>query len=137
MEIVEVQIPLTVEDFEIGDRVYFLNHKHDIIEYGTITALLDPIVQVIFEKGIKRPVHVTQFGAGGWVGRCFPIEQLEVGSVVSVFNSGERIYADILEFVPGKIVRLKYRSDGKEALMTQSPENGPLEFQMACYALEG
>lgn len=137
MEIVEVQSPPTIEDFEIGDRVYFLNYKHNIIEYGSITSLYSSHLSVTLESGQMPLVNLGQFQFGGSVGKCFPMEQLQVGSVISVFHSGERVYADILEIVPDKSVRFKYRSKGYQEVTMAASEKEPLEFKMACYTLEG
>lgn len=135
MEITE--IPPVIEDFEVGDRIYLLNYKHDIIEYGTIIELFDSKARVLFDIGSSGLIHVSQFAPGGPVGKCFPLNQLEVGSVVSVFELGKRIYADVEEIVKNERVRIKYRSGSVIEKTFHDSEWEPLEFKMADFTLEG
>lgn len=137
MEAQEVDTRPVIEDFEIGERVYFLNYKHNIIEYGKITGIYTSHMDITLDSGRMPLVHVDQFAAGGPVGKCFPMEHLEVGSVISVFHSGERIYADILEIVKDSSVRFEYRSGPAREVTITASKTEPLEFQMACYTLEG
>lgn len=138
MNTVEIrEIPPIIEDFEIGNRVYFVNHKHDTIEYGTVTAILDSRLKVKFDNGKSRPVHISHFAAGGWLGRCFPMDQLEVGSVVSVLYLGERVYGDVLEIVEGQKVRIKYHSGAVLEGTVHASEWETLESKMADFTLEG
>jgi hypothetical protein len=135
LEATEALTPLIIEDFEIGNRVYFLNHKQDRLDYGTVTNVVEDRLEVVFD-GFYRPVmiHISQFGSNA--GRCFDINAVEVGSVVSALSKGERFYADVTEYIPNEKLTIKYRSDGTVVTFCHTARNH-IEFQMDIFTIEG
>lgn len=137
MDTVELQTEPVIEDFEVGERVYFLNYKHNVIEYGRISGLYTSHMDVTLDNGKIPLAHLTNFASGGPMGKCFPMDQLQVGSVISVFHSGERVYADVIKITGERSVVIEYRNGKSKRVTIEATEGEPLEFKMACYILEG
>lgn len=138
MEIQEITMPLSLDDFEVGDRVYVVGSNNDSLEFGTIKDIYNPHMNVLMDNGKMPLVHINQFKDGGPIGKCFPVGQLNVGSVISFpYGAGKRFYADITDYVPGKYVELTYRKGKTKSALITAEEGRPLEFQLAFYTLEG
>lgn len=138
MEAQEINVPLVLEDFGVGDRVYFVNDEHEL-ELGVVNNLQAPYVNFRMDNGTMRLFHIKQFKQDSTMGKCFPIDDLKVGSVISFpYGAGQRYYADIIEYVPGKYVDFAYRRKAKTKPARIEAEKGkPLEFKLAFYTLEG
>lgn len=132
----ETETPATCDDFTVGDRIYAMN-KYMKVEFGNVTAIIEPHIHFRLDSGETQLAHVSWFKTGGSVGKCFPIEDLEVGSVVSIlWGGGRRLYADVTEYVYDEYVEIRYQINGSKSVMKAS-EGKPLDFMLAFYTLEG
>lgn len=127
-----------MDDFEEGDRVY-VTYRDGEIELGTVRYIRnDERMSVRLDSGRVPFVHINQFGPRGQYGKCFPIEQLQVGSVLSLYaGPGQRFYADVVGYAPNEYVELKYREGKNEGALIATEKGKPLELQLAPYTLEG
>lgn len=133
----EVNFPLIMEDFEVGDRVS-VAYTNGVIDLGAVRDIRTDIrMNVLLDHGKVAFVHINQFGPKGQYRRCFPMEQLQVGSLVSICaGSGERFYADVTTYFPNKYVELKYH-EVNNRIIIEAEDGKPLEFLLAAYTLEG
>lgn len=138
MESQEINIPLVLEDFGVGDRVYFVNGEHEL-ELGVVNNLQASYVNFRMDNGKMRLFHINQFKSDSPMGKCFPVNELKVGSVISFpYGAGQRYYADIIEYVPGKYVEFSFRGKVKtKPARLEAEKDKPLDFLLAFYTLEG
>lgn len=134
----EANFPLMMDDFEVGDRIY-VTYRDGEIELGTVRDIrTDERMNVLLDSGRVPFVHISQFGPRGQYGKCFPIEQLQVGSVVSLYEgSGERLYADVVNYAPNEYVELKSHDWKPKSIIIATEKGKPLEYQLSPYTLEG
>lgn len=134
----EANFPLMMDDFEVGDRIY-VTYRDGEIELGTVRDIrTDERMNVLLDSGRVPFVHIDQFGPRGQYHKCFPVEQLQVGSVISIYaGSGQRFYADVVDYVPNEYVELEYREGKNEGAFIGAEKGKPLEVQLAPYTLEG
>lgn len=113
----EVQLPLTIDDFEIGDRIYSMFHGE--ITFGTIVSNpweAEDHVTVKDDSGYCHSVHLSCFVKGVGVeyyGKLPDLSQLKRGSRISRLNKdGVREYCVVTQYVPGQIIGVKEEKRG-------------------------
>lgn len=129
----EISIPVIAEDFEAGDRVYLITREG--LHYGTVQYLEKTLLNVKFDTGGQEMINLAIFEGTGYAGKCFPVSQLRIGSVVSTFDNGKRYYASVMDLDDRGLV-IQYH-EGKSMYHLVESESDPLEFQMRDFELEG
>lgn len=141
----ELQTPLVVEDFEIGDRVYCVfdgkKTKGTVIPHrpGTFAC-----VTVAMDSGWETVVNLTSFdktiSSFGYWGRIPRIEQLTEGNIITRFEpfhgDVERIFAVLNFVVPGKRVAGHFLPDLKETLDYNATLGGSLEDMLMDWEID-
>lgn len=142
-----MEIPTVIEDFERGDRVYWVHNF--TVQYGTVN-------NVYYERVNDEIVGnmLVQFDNGEWgsyrgeeivtmkdrkqaFGKCIDIRLIEEGSVISRIEEGKRVYADVLSYTPK--VKLTYRVHGQNyvTVIKENDYNPSIEQQICEWELEG
>lgn len=131
----ELKTPLIVEDFEQGDKIYFIDSKHAIVRYGVVEGASGQRVQVKLDNhSSPMNIHISQFNNGS-CGKLFDLESLKVGDFISTGRYGGRSYAVVLEIVPGEKVTVQYDSRMVHHFFEKDTE--PIGFQMSEFETEG
>lgn len=114
----EIQLPLTRDDFEVGDRVYSMFHGE--ITLGTIVSNpweAEGSVTVKDDSDYCHTVHLSCFVKGAGVeyyGKIPDLSQLTVGSRVSRLNEdGIREYSVVVEHLPGETLIVQEEVGGR------------------------
>lgn len=142
-----MEIPAVIEDFERGDRVYWVHNF--TLQYGTVNNVY---YQAEGDSLIGN--MLVQFDNGEWsnyrsdeittmkdrkqaFGKCLDVSLLEEGSVISRMQDGKRVYADVLHYTPK--VKLTYRVCGQKyiTVIRENDYNPTIEQQMCEWELEG
>ena len=129
----EISIPVIAEDFEASDRVYLVSGGG--VRYGTVQHVEKTFLNVKFDTGNEEIINLAIFEGTGYAGKCFPVSQLRIGSVISTVDSGKRYYASIMD-LDGRGLVIQYH-EGKGMYHLVESESDPLEFQMRDFELEG
>lgn len=102
MKVEEVDLPLIVQDFDAGDRVYRYAEKTDHILFGTVKSVEGRDIIIDMDSGLEFVIPVTLFRKRDprdfWWGKCLPLAQLKQGSVISCIwphTDGERFVATV------------------------------------------
>lgn len=113
----EIQLPLTIEDFEVGDRVYSMFHGE--VTLGTIVSnrhQSEGHVTVKDDSGYSHSVHLSCFVKGAGVeyyGKVPDLSQLTIGSRVSRLKAdGIREYCVVTQYLPGQIIGIREETRG-------------------------
>lgn len=135
----EINVPVVVEDFSAGDRFYF--QMGSKIKLGTVSnatkdnlyALMDDNTCVSFTFR-----YLLAFQAKSrLIGKPLNIAELKEGTIISRMKGKKRIYASVYDLTPG--VELSYQIQNQR-IIRQAKQNysgGPtLEEQMALWEIE-
>lgn len=98
----EIMVPLTAEDFEIGDRVYRLDSKYGTTMFAQVTDIEGQGIHLISEDGVPYVIHENRFGMDPhkyftW-GKMLDVDKLEEGVRLSVVEHRERRYVTVERF---------------------------------------
>lgn len=107
----EVRTPLTVEDFDAGDRVYWF--KDYVYRFGHVSLTrhnehIERLVRVTLDSGEEVVITGAKLKKREF-GKILPLRRVEKGSVVSKWGNftKQRHYYTVEEFVPGEFITLK------------------------------
>jgi hypothetical protein len=140
-ELQEIQLPLTIDDFEVGDRVYSMSHGE--IAFGTIVSnpwQSEGHVTVKDDSGYCHSVHLSCFvkGAGfDYYGKIPNLSKLRIGSRISRLNKdGIREYSVVTQHLPDQIISVREEASG--AYFTSRTSAGQvLEKDFRDWQIEG
>lgn len=131
----EIAVPLTIEDFEVGERVF-----HQIPQqnpyFGTIMALRPPeFVEIEFDQGDNRTAHINDFYSEFFTGpvylrKCLQVNDLYAGCIISTKHMvPQRIYATVVEYAPKDLLVVEY--DNGERFVCRERPGKSIESMMA------
>lgn len=142
----EEYVPLGIEDFEVGDRIYrYLGFKKRSL--GRVESVHDNFVLVEMDDGTFEPAGMAFFDQDSphweW-DKLINIDDIEVGSKLSRMEWGIRLFAEVESYVEGEEMVLRYVSlvEGKEPTRSvfkkPAPETGlTFEDLLLGWQLEG
>jgi hypothetical protein len=153
----EAVVPVIMEDFDIGSRVFYENSVHGHILFGRVTKVVPEnvfpgFVIVKLDTGNILEVTMDEFSIGrppesnitSWWVKSIEFAELTEGSLLSFLNQlGERRYARVIEFVLGHHLVLDYLHDDLTSTMIKKTYYGKetgkmsLEYQLRYFELEG
>lgn len=126
----EAQVPLFIEDFEVGDRIY----NHDVLDYrfGTVIDICNDNLVVRFDDGVV--LKPTCPLSDRW-GKPLQLHALEPGMTISAIGfSGKRVYAVVILYKRDALV-LRYLATNTET--THVPSFLSIENQFKYWEIEG
>lgn len=144
MQIREPIIPHVVEDFSPGDRIYRV-YKTKPVLMGTIIRASGLSVVAKMDNGVEKRIPVGNFTCKPhhqW-GKALNLHDLSKGDRISVRGYGkERIFATVLNLVPGSELTLEMELQGKngteKAVQTFSQtDQTTLEWLFVKWEIEG
>lgn len=148
METVFTAFSVVIDDFEIGDRIYYNPLKgknlpkdselniYTLPIYGTVLSVNERSVKLKMDDEMNaRFVHIEAFNSGGRYGRCFDESLLRKDARLSCFNGRERVYATVVSYTPNVSVSLHFPA-AHQLIEIPASEHKPLGYQLATYDLE-
>lgn len=135
-----IKLPLIIEDFEEGDRIYRQSRMPDIIMFGTVTSITPDELNVTFDNGYEHAVNLDFFhddpDAAFYYGKCLRMDQIWAGSVISVRTLGETLTATV-EFISEERIVFTYLEEPDVTETWVAKEGQSLEFLLRNWELEG
>lgn len=111
-----VDVPVIVEDFEAGDRVYRYSAMTDGLLLGTVKSTEPGKVLVRMDADVETIVPIDMFQEelhrNNYWGKCLPLEQVKVGSRLSIDYAGARRFTVVQELSPEKMTLLLVDNPG-------------------------
>lgn len=111
-----VEVPVIVEDFEAGDRVYHYSTMSDRMLLGTVQSTEPGKVLVRMDDNLEITVPIEMFQEElhryNYWGKCLPLEQIKVGSRLSINYAGARRFSVVQELSPEKMTLLLVDNPG-------------------------
>lgn len=101
----ELQTGQTIDDFDVGDRIYFIDLTS--IRIGTVSAISPDKLFVIAAAmddgtdGYFSEMHLYD-DAPYRIGKALNLSLLKEGSIISTLTPSGRIYAEVKEYLPEK-----------------------------------
>lgn len=148
---VEIEPFSTIEDFEVGDRVYRLDEATRQIDRGTVVEIQAGSMFLSLDSGVPGEfIEVTENNTGTsaerstilqW-GKMMDFSLVEEGATLSTLlpeyaPDGDRVYGTVLEFIPGKKLVLEDQEYPYSTVTFESGESGlSLEDTLAGWELE-
>lgn len=140
-----VNLPFIIEDFEVGDRVYF----HDVTQnksfLGTVWSIHnDDLMVTMDEDWMVRRAPVSMFGkmdgtftprVNFW-GKCLPLQEIEEGSIISFASRGFKTLATV-KYVSDSKIHLGYDDPDTADDILYTNENRTIEYALLFWELEG
>lgn len=138
----ELYLPVIVEDFEVGDRVYCLTKEMDYGLFGTVKSIQESSVSVTMDNGGDLIVAIYLFGKTTGVRwrRCIDIKQVVAGSLLSSEvqdpETGEvsTTFCRVEKMI-GDEITLTYLDDNK-TFSLYATERSPMESILRNWVLE-
>lgn len=98
----EVSVPYVIEDFELGDGVWYFDAGRNELLLGDITEIRGNYLYATCNDGRTYYIKISEFGKrslGGeaW-GRTLDISLLHKGSILSRVVNGKRIFERVEQF---------------------------------------
>lgn len=137
----EIRAGLCHTDFEVGDRFYSVR-KDANIYMGTVLSSKETALSVLWDDGTEDTFEAPSARELVWLlkncGSPLDLTQLEVGSIISRFLGGKRVFLQVTNYVPGKEVEAAFIGrDDKPPLIKRASEKHSLEKLMSLWELEG
>lgn len=156
----EVSVPMTIEDFDPGDRVWFENSKTLSKVFGTVVSINRKNSSMAFRNAKQEYAIITDDWDTTTAGypplsefkKALDISSLSVGDRLSKstdWGNGfiSRIYAVVTSVNPGKSVGITrerdmeyFKADNKrvsvEQIIEEQEKGDTIEYQMAQWGLE-
>lgn len=111
-----VDVPVIVEDFEAGDRVYHYSPMTDGLLLGTVqsTSPGKVFVRMDDDSEISVPIDMFQeeLNRNNHWGKCLPLDQVKVGSRLSIDYAGARRFTVVQGLSPEKMTLLLVDNPG-------------------------
>lgn len=141
-----IELPFIIEDFEVGDRVYFHDVTKNHSSLGTVWSVnADDVTVTMDDDWMVRRAPVSMFKkmdgeftprADFW-GKALPMKELEEGSIISYASRGFKTLASVKSISESKI-RLAYQDDDEaQDEIISSNENRSIEYALLFWELEG
>lgn len=139
-----IPLPLIIEDFEPGDRVYCIpGSLVDPALFGNVSSIQESSLTILMDSGEKVTVPFIRFHreTGERWRKCIPIQQVGVGSILS--SSGEdpdtgewfTTFARVEKMIGDEVV-LTYL-DTNKTYSLYATERTPLESVLRNWEIEG
>ena len=144
----ETLVPVIIEDFEIGDRLYRQNNDDGEVVFGRVEEVHRDFLNVRLDNGPFFEVSIDLFKDDDtgekkyvrWWSKCLDLSSLEVGSTLSCLDAlNERHYSRVIAFVLGDYITLEHRTPGMGLPYqhTYLESSKPLDYQLRNFELEG
>ena len=138
----EAEVPLIPEDIEVSDRLYCTRYSTTV--FGRAVIVSSERIAIKLDKGgivniMLTPRNPALQQLRSW-GKAFPLDQVEIGSLVSVLDNNdndeqERFYGTVKEYVPELSITIEY--EDRFVKHCADPENGlTLESVMKYWEME-
>lgn len=136
----KVKLPPIVEDFEEGDRVYRHSMVTDNTIFGTVQKASNGRVIVLLDSQVVHYVSINYFqeneGVTFYWGKCLPLKQVEVGSVISVTTNDVTLRA-VVDYISPYRITFTYVDNPEVTDSWVNTISRPLEFLLRNWELEG
>lgn len=138
----EVKLPVIVEDFEAGDRIYRYSAVTGQLTLGTVEFAQDDKVFLKMDDGPRMQVNIADFqeivpGVRRW-GKCLPLEMVEEGSRLSIDYLGATRFTVVQEISPEKMTLLLVDNPGYSDITEWDLTNeDTMNFILRKWELEG
>lgn len=133
----EAYVPLVIEDFETGDRIFRYDGFKKPGSLGRVESIHDGFVLVEMDDGEFEGAPISLFDqdspAWKW-DKLINLDEVKVGSRLSRTEWGTRLFAVVESYVPSEEMVLRYEfPEGQESTATEaatavfkklSPETG-------------
>lgn len=106
----EAYVPLVIEDFEPGDRIY----RYDGLKKGSlgrVESIHDEVILVEMDDGTFEgaPIGLFDQDSPYWKwDKLINIEEVKIGSRLSRIEWGTRLFAVVESYVPGEEMLIRY-----------------------------
>lgn len=138
----EVRTPLTVEDFDAGDRVYWCNNS--VYHVGQVVLVrhnehIERLVRVSLDSGEEVIVTGAKLKKREF-GKILPLNRVEKGSVISKWGTftKQRHYYTVEEFVPGEFITIRpFDTSQSSRTIEMTSSRMELEKEFMDWELEG
>lgn len=134
------ELPVLLEDFETGDRIYWT--RYSSVKMGTVTSSGYGLLVVQFDDKSYRSFTAQELAVAntrsGSIGKPLDLSLVEVGGIIShLIEDDEREYADVLSYLPE--MELSYRVQDRDAIIVikENDYSHTIEQQMFDWEAEG
>lgn len=127
-EVKENYVPLAIDDFEEGDRVYHAKGLRDS-GLGTVKEIYDTWLNVLMDTGEWKKAEIVLFDrkANNWCwDTVLDLTKVETGTEISRQARRGRVFATVLQFVPNDSITLGRGTNLNKRQLTNS---SPIVYQ--------